>query len=440
MQALIVAIGSHGDIHPMIGIGAELRRRGHSVTFVASPYFESLARRHRFDFAPLGKSEDFSEGLKDPDLWHPIRGFKAVFEGGVLPLVRPTYDAIAQRYVPGQTIVIAHSIAFGARLAQDALGVPTITIQLAPAVFRSVHEAPKLPGLFMPRWMPKPIKRMNWWLIDTLVADRLLAPPINAMRKELDLPPVKGILNEWWLSPQLVLGLFPEWFAKPQPDWPKQLKLTTFPLYDEDDVEPISRQLDVWVSMGERPIVFTPGSAMTFGQDFFRESVEVCKRLNKRGILLSRHREHIPPNLPATVQHFDYVPFSRILPRAAALVHHGGIGTTSQALAAGCPQLIMPMAHDQRDNAHHVADLRAGDWIKRSRYRAKDVALALAKLVNNPVVKHHCERAAGNFVGVKPMGRTCDEIELFALTTPPRAAAHRASTANAPSPVIRAST
>ena len=108
-----------------------------------------------------------------------------------------------------------------------------------------------------------------------------------------------------------------------------------------------------------------------------------------------------------------------MLPRAAALVHHGGIGTTSQALAAGCPQLIMPMAHDQRDNAHHVADLRAGDWIKRSRYRAKNVAVALAKLINNPVVKHHCERAAGNFVGVKSMARTCDEIEMFALTTPP---------------------
>ena len=119
------------------------------------------------------------------------------------------------------------------------------------------------------------------------------------------------------------------------------------------------------------------------------------------------------------MQHFDYVPFSRMLPRAAALVHHGGIGTTSQALAAGCPQLIMPMAHDQRDNAHHVADLRAGDWIKRSRYRAKNVAVALAKLINNPVVKHHCERAAGHFVGVKSMGKTCDEIEMFALTTPP---------------------
>ena len=52
------------------------------------------------------------------------------------------------------------------------------------------------------------------------MVDRLLAPPVNAMLAEHSLPPVKGILDEWWLSPQLVLGLFPEWFAKPPPDWP----------------------------------------------------------------------------------------------------------------------------------------------------------------------------------------------------------------------------
>src|SRR4051794_25394332 len=177
MHALVVAIGSHGDVHPMLGIAVELRRRGHRVTFIASPYFESLVKRHKFDFVPLGTSDEFREGLADPNLWHPVRGFKAVFVRGVLPLMQPTYDAIASRYVPGETIVIAHAIALGARVAQDALGVPTITVQLAPAVFRSVQDAPKLPGMNMPPWMPKAIKRFNWWMVDPLVVDRLLCPP-----------------------------------------------------------------------------------------------------------------------------------------------------------------------------------------------------------------------------------------------------------------------
>ena len=90
--------------------------------------------------------------------------------------------------------------------------------------------------------------------------------------------------------------------------------------------------LPSFLAVGDAPIAFTPGSAMTFGQSFFRESVKACQIVGRRGILLSRHREHIPPELPPTVRHFDYAPFSRILPRCAALVHHGGVGTMSVRL------------------------------------------------------------------------------------------------------------
>ena len=73
--------------------------------------------------------------------------------------------------------------------------------------------------------------------------------------------------------------------------------------------------------------------------------------MRRRAIFLSRHREHIPANLPPTIRHFDFIPFSQLLPHASALVHHGGIGSCSQALASGVRQVIMPMAHDQPDAA-----------------------------------------------------------------------------------------
>ncbi|HEV2295802.1 MAG TPA: nucleotide disphospho-sugar-binding domain-containing protein [Tepidisphaeraceae bacterium] len=418
MHALVIALGSHGDIHPMLGIALGLRERGHGVTFVASPYFEPLARKAGFDdFVPLGTFDEFRHALANPDLWHPLKGFKAVFQHGVLPATQPTFDAIARRYIPFETVVVAHAIALGARIAQDKLGVPTATVQLAPAVFRSMHQPPRLPGLHMPDWLPLAVKRAMWWMIDTLVIDRLLAPPINQIRADVGLPPVRHILDNWWLSPDLVLGLFPDWFASKQPDWPAQLRLTQFPLYDEGDVEPVSPELEAFLGAGEPPIVFTPGSAMTFGQSFFRESATACEILNRRGILLSRHREHIPTDLPTTVRHFDYAPFSRILPRCAALVHHGGIGTTSQALAAGIPQLVMPMAHDQFDNAQRVAHLGAGDWIKRRNYQAKPVAAKLNALLTNSHIASACRHIAARFLDVDPMAKTCDLIEeLYAHT------------------------
>src|SRR5688500_8367462 len=95
MHALVIALGSHGDVHPMLGIATALRGRGHRVTFVASPYFQPLARRAGFDdFIPLGTAEEFASALGNPNLWHPTKGFKAVFELGVLPATRPTYEAI----------------------------------------------------------------------------------------------------------------------------------------------------------------------------------------------------------------------------------------------------------------------------------------------------------------------------------------------------------
>ncbi len=412
MHALVIALGSHGDVHPMLGIATALRLRGHRITFIASPYFEPLARKAGFDdFVPLGTAGEFRDALGNPNLWHPIKGFRAVFEKGVLPATRPTYEAIAERYVPGETVVVAHSIALGARIAQDKLGVPTATVQLAPAVFRSAHQPPRLAGLYMPDWLPLPVKRGMWRMIDKLVVDRLLAPPINAIRAEKGLPCVHGILDQWWLSPDLVLGLFPEWFASKPPDWPAQLRLTQFPLYDERDVEPVSRELETFLAAGDAPIVFTPGSAMTFGQSFFRESAKACAILNRRGLLLSRHRAHVPPDLPPTVRHFDYAPFSQLLPRCAALVHHGGIGTTSQALAAGIPQLVMPMAHDQFDNAHRVARLGAGNWISRRKYRAKAVAAKLNALLTDKHTAGACRQIALRFVGVDSLGQTCDLIE-----------------------------
>ena len=143
---LLVTIGSHGDTHPFIGLGIELRRRGHRVTLIANGAFESLARAADLEFAPLGTAEKFREVLDDPNLWHPVRGFRAVFERGVLPTMRPSFDAIRERYIPGETIVTAHAIAFGARVAQEVLGVPLVTIHLAPSVFRGAADPPRFAG------------------------------------------------------------------------------------------------------------------------------------------------------------------------------------------------------------------------------------------------------------------------------------------------------
>ena len=113
-------------------------------------------------------------------------------------------------------------------------------------------------------------------------------------------------------------------------------------------------------------------------------------------------------------------PFSQLLPRCAALVHHGGVGTTAQALAAGIPQLVMPMAHDQYDNGARVARLGAGATIARRGYRAKRVAEKRRPLVEDKAVASACRQIASRFVGVDALGETCELLEQFHEAQHPR--------------------
>lgn len=410
MKALLIAIGSHGDVHPFVGIGLALRARGHGVTLMASGHFESLARRAGLDFAPAGTAEEYQALALRPELWHPMKGFRLIMRNTVHAM-RPVYDLIAGRYVPGETVVAASTLALGARVAQDKLGVPTATVHLQPSTIRTSYETPRLPGGPLRPWQPPWVKSALWWVADKLVIDPALAAGVNAFRAEVGLPPVARVMKDWWNSPDRVIGMFPDWFARPQPDWPPQTRLAGFPLYDEKGLEPPPVALVRFLDAGEKPVAFTPGSAMWQGRAFFDAAVGTCKLLGRRGLLLSRRAEHIPPRLPPEVLHVPYAPFSELLPRCAALVHHGGVGTSSQALAAGVPQLVTPMAHDQPDNAERLERLGVARGIPVERFTPEVGAQLLGELLGSSDVARACEVVQERMKASHGTDTACDIIE-----------------------------
>ena len=393
MNILLNPIGSSGDILPFIRLGMALKARGHGVTVITNSLYEPLARHAGLAFVEWISHEAMQAVANDPDLWHPTKGFLlAVRTLG--PWHRQLVERIQALHVPGQTVVIAGSYTLGARIAHDHLGVPLATLLLQPAFLRSVHRSPVLPGMPTPDWAPRAWKRLVYFLNDALVLDRVAAPAVNALRAEVGLPAVRSVLGKWWHSPQRVIGLFPDWFAEPQPDWPAQVRLTGFPLYDGLGQELVPAGLDEFLAEGEPPIVFTPGTMMRHPRQFFAEAVDACGRLWRRGLLLTRFRDQLPATLPADVRHFDYVPLSQALPRSAALVSHGGIGTLSQALAAGTPQLVMPLAFDQFDNAARLERLGVAATLTPRAFRGPAVAHEVARLLTSPAVARACQEAA----------------------------------------------
>ncbi len=424
MDALLVPYGTAGDLHPFVALGLALRARGHRVrvltTSAAAPAAEraglAVVRVER-DRAGVtaggGRLAAAVDGACDLALRAVGRRWRKLARAStILPWLRPVCAAIARLYVPGQTVVVASSPALGARLAHDWLGVPLATAHLAPVMFRSAYRPPLLPPLVLPSWWSVRARRAAYRLADALVLDRLLARPVNAARAELGLPPVRRVLGEWRDSPQCVLGLFPEWFAPPQPDWPAATRLTGFPLYDGAEAEEVPPGLEEFLDDGPPPVAFTPGTGTKQVGRFLAESVAACRRLGCRGLLLTRRAEQVPAELPPEVRHFAYVPFSRVLPRVAALVHHGGVGTLAQALAAVTPQLVVPRAHDQHDNAARLARLGVSATLPPRSYRGAAVADALARLLTDPRVAACCRDAARRpFGGVD---EACAVVERLA--------------------------
>jgi len=271
--------------------------------------------------------------VDEVDLKNPTKTTKAVMKYLYFPSMQKIYDSVKELIIPGETIVVGITMAFGARIVQEKFGIPMITCHMAPVSFPSISSPARMEGVWIPHWMPKFYKKSVWRLIDK-AADLFLSPPINEMLNKLDLPPAKSIFRKRIHSPDKVIGLFPSWFAEPQLDWPINTELTNFIFFDESGRNPMPPELEEFISHGEPTVVFTAGTAVKNAATFFNESVKTCEILNVRGVFLSRYKEQIPDDLPNNVLYCEYAPFSKLLPISSALVHHGGIGTCAQALSA----------------------------------------------------------------------------------------------------------
>ena len=414
MNIVLIPIGSAGDVYPFLGLGEVLARRGHPITVITNPKFAHLVEQLGFEFVPLGTAEDFDRISADPELWNGIRAFKFIARWAMLNTMRPIYEELQQRYTPGETVVVSQVTGFGARIAHEKLGIPLACLHLQPAVFRSLYKTPTLPPMLSGDGVPRWLKRAQFFLGDKLVVDPIVNAETNAFRRELGLQPISRPLKEWWYSPQRNIALFPEWFAPTQPDWPDHTVHTGFPNWDPNNDAELSPEVQTFLAAGSPPIAWTPGSAVHHASDFFVTAVEACQQLGRRGMLLTRHTDQLPKTLPADVRHFDYVPLRTLMPRVAALVHHGGIGTTSQALVAGRPQLIMPMAHDQPDNAARLTRLGVGASVRPKHFTGPVVAKVLDRLLTDPSVERACADVAARLQDAQPLERAADEVESLA--------------------------
>ncbi|OLP18579.1 glycosyl transferase [Leptolyngbya sp. 'hensonii'] len=386
-RIVLTTIGSFGDLHPKIAIALELRKRGHDVVFATHKEYQDKIEALGFEFHRMRPD---NTALNDPQEMARMMDLKTgteyVIKNWVCANLRETYIDLMDSAKDADFIITGEGVV-AARLVAEKLEIPWAFAVLQPASFLSVYDPsvlPILPFLAKLRGLGSLANRGIIQL--SKVLSKSWAEPIHQLRHEIGLPPLTGnpFIDDKY-SPYLVLALFSSVFAKPQPDWAENTVLTGFAFYDGNEGKTeLALELQQFLDRGDPPIVFTLGSAAVMAPGrFYQESVEAATQLNRRAVLLMG--KNVPPNvLPESVFTTSYVPYSQIFPRACAIVHQGGIGTTAQALRAGRPTLVMPYSHDQPDNAARVERLGTSRTIPRKQYTAEQVAKQLRQLLENP--------------------------------------------------------
>jgi rhamnosyltransferase subunit B len=395
-HVVLATFGTHGDLHPFLALAMALQQRGARVTLAAAPQYREKIEAEAIDFASMRPDMQavFTRlGMDERAITRAIaRRPQFLLTHIVMPALRETYEDIMA--VTGDAdALVTHSVAYGAKLAAEKRGLPDFSVALQPMVFWSAFDPPVVANTpRLSRWIYRrgPASARAFIGLGKWVARRW-ARPIDTLRREIGMAPAKRHpLFEGQFSGNGVLALFSPHFGASQPDHPAHTAIVGFAFQDREAGAPaeLSEALRQFLTAGSAPIVFTQGTSAVHDADtFVRESLAAVRTLGTRALLVldEVRAEQWAAQASDRVMITGYAPYARVFPGASVIVHHGGIGTTAQALRAGRPQLLVPHLVDQPDNAARVARLGAGRVLSRLAYREARVVEALRELVQQPV-------------------------------------------------------
>ena len=425
-RIILSTFGSFGDVHPYVAIALELKQRGHRPVLATSEVYREKAEAAGVEFYPIRPdmpSYDEPEEvirIVEP-IMDPREGGEKVMEL-LLPYLREIYEDL-NAAVEGGDLLVTHPLPLLGPIVAQMRRLPWVSSVLAPASFLSVYD-PIVP----PQWPPlHKLMKLSPWVgrgvmaLATKKLDKLMQP-VYAYRSQLGLPRGEQPILSGQHSPTRVLALFSKVMAEPQPDWPAHTTVTGFPFYDRRDFfgeREIANELLEFLDAGAPPIIFTLGSsAYWVARDFYRESIKAAQKLGRRALLLIGHARNLPTDsLPEGMAAFEYAPYSQVLPRACAIVHQGGVGTTGQGLRSGQPVLVLPHAHDQFDNGARVARLGCGRVLPRPSYNAETAVRELQPLLDDPRYRDSAARVGEVVRAERGAVVAADEIEKVLAAT-----------------------
>jgi rhamnosyltransferase subunit B len=416
-RIVLTTFGSSGDINPYVALALGLRARGHGVTFAVEESFRELVERLGFPVAHLAGDAIAVMNAQSLDLLrdtNPFRSVHTLVRDYIVPTTRERIEDLRAACADAD-LLVAPPFQVAASFIHDLTGIPLVTLTLTPVTIPSAQVNPAPQQLGLPKALDPMVNRITWG-VGLALMSAFFDPPINRIRAEYHLPPLRHWMytgKDHW-SPRTALAVSRAFFTPP-PDLPETVSVTGFLYWDTPTDWREPPELAAFFAGGTPVVAVSSGSMSAelgpIFADFYQTSVTALQQVGARALIIGAAPGSLPDPLPENALALPFAPFSAVYPRCAAIIHHGGIGTTAQGLRAGTPALIVPWGVDQFFAGAQVEAIGAGRWLQRKRYTVERATPLLDELLHQERYRKRARQIAGQIAQEDGVGALCDLLE-----------------------------
>ncbi len=387
-KVVLTTVGVMGDIPPFLALGRALKARGHNPIVLTNFFHEKRVKQADLSFHPIDTPEESSQFFQDDALVNSPRELPALFRKHFLPKVLSEYEKIVDECRGSRSVIVARATPrIAALMASEKTGVPIVPLFTAPV---TVSGGSILTELF----------------------SSILADDINRIRQQVSLPPITN-WQGWWNSPKRSIAPWPDWFCSSEPSWPGGVETVGFLLDDMGQTGVVPADVEKVLSAGVPPVLITGGTYPALRQEFHEVCVEACQRMGRVAVLVTRHDDSVPHQLPANCVVVPSLPFASVMPRFGAVFHHGGMGTLGRAVVASVPQIILPFGADRPDNAGRLSRLGIAESFSRPNWKPDLLAKALERALTCEQIRNRCREYATRCLRHDAISAACDIVEAL---------------------------
>lgn len=385
-KIIILTKGTCGDVFPFLAAARALNKRGHQVVFLTHCSYREEVYQTGAQFISLDNTDECNVFFQNLHLVNTPKGVLQFFRQHCLPYTFREYELLsAQLRDAGQIVLLTrHMSTVADLLVSQELGRPLIRL------FTALSQV------------------TAFGLLEELLCSFFVSD-LHKIRAELGLRQNSG-WKDLLRTPPANTGNWPSWFV----DAGEEFELPVIPLgfltYDPGETGEVPEDVISFLAGNQRTVIITGGTGDFLGSEFYSSSVNACRLLRLKALVVTRYRYIVPDISDDAFKWVPSLPFGSIMPRASAVIHHGGSGTIARAILSNVPQLVLAYGADRPDNAKRLSRFGVAHHLPPPEWRAERIASSLERLLT-PATTRQCHSLGDRVRSEDGPVRLCKVIE-----------------------------